>query len=205
MSQFLLIRHGDNNTLGKKLAGRLPNVHLNQNGQEQAYRLSTELSDLPIKAVYSSPLERAQETAEPIAQTHHLVVEALPALLEVDFGDWQGKSFTYLKRLRSWKHVNEHPGAFRFPNGESLAEAQTRSVEALLTLSQEHSENDTLVCVTHSDIIRLAVAHFLGMPLDHFQRIRIAPASVTALTLTDGKATFGAINQTFGIMPLHEK
>jgi probable phosphoglycerate mutase len=205
VAQFLLIRHGDNNTLGKKLAGRLPDVHLNPNGKAQAEHLAKELSHLPIKAVYSSPLERAQETAQPIAQAHHLNVELLPSLVEVDFGDWQGKSLKVLKHLGAWKMVQEQPASFCFPNGESLAAAQTRAVESLIGLTQQYSETDVLVCVSHSDIIRLAVAYFLGMPLDHFQRIRIAPASITLLSLSAGKAAFGAINQTFNAVQLHEK
>ena len=97
MAIFYLIRHGNNDLLGEKLAGRLPGVHLNQAGREQAERLAQALGDKPIKAVYASPLERTLETAQPIAAVHHLEVHNSPALLEIDFGDWSGPvSYTHL-------------------------------------------------------------------------------------------------------------
>jgi len=197
MAILFLVRHGKNGMVGKKLAGRLPGVHLNHEGQAQARRLAAEFSTLPIKAVYASPLERAQETAEPIARVHGLPVETLPGLLEIDFGDWQGKRLKRLKNDRLWKAVQGRPAEFRFPNGESFLEAQRRIAAALSALGEKFGETEMIVCVGHSDMIRLAVAHFLGLPLDHFQRLRIETASVTALNLHNGKVSFGPINLTF--------
>ena len=124
MAVFLLIRHGHNDMIGEKLAGRLPDVHLNLEGVEQAKRLALEFKDLPIKAVYASPLERAVETAQPIADAHDLRVEILPALIEIDFGEWEGENLEKLKQGRFWKHVQGSPGDFRFPGGENFLEAQ---------------------------------------------------------------------------------
>jgi probable phosphoglycerate mutase len=197
MTVILLIRHGENDTVGKTLAGRLPDVHLNEKGQAQARRLAAGLAALPIKAVYASPLERAQETAEPIAWVQGLPVKTMPALLEIDFGTWQGKRLSRLKKGRLWKTVQESPASFRFPEGESFAEAQARVAEGLVTISEQHGEKDLVVCAAHSDVIRLAVAHFLGLPLDRFQRVRIAPASVTVLYLNGGEGFFGPINCVF--------
>jgi len=197
MAVFLLVRHGHNDMIGKKLAGRLPDVHLNLEGKEQAGRLAAEFSGLPIKAVYASPLERAVETAQPIADVHDLPVEIVLALMEIDFGQWEGEDLEKLKQGREWKHVQGKPSKFRFPQGESFFDAQQRVVEGLLSLSENFSEKDMLVCAAHSDVIRLAVAHFLGLPLDNFQRIRILPASVTLLYLNKGQAFFGPINYTF--------
>lgn len=204
MAKILLIRHGQNDMVGKKLAGRLPNVHLNQRGQAQARRLAAELAALPVKAVIASPLERAQETAVPIARVHDLAVEILPDLLEIDYGYWQGKSLKQLRQRKLWKVVQEHPGEVRFPDGESFAEVQARVVDGLNTLSEKYGEKDLIVCVAHCDVIRLAVVHFLGMPLDNFQRLQIAPASVSVLCLHQGKASFGPINQTFSITKFQE-
>ncbi len=194
MTTFLLIRHGENDMVGKKLAGRLPDVHLNEKGKAQAYKVAAELADIPIKAVYASPLERAIETAEPIAESHGLEVQILPELLEIDFGEWEGKHLSRLKRGRLWKIVQGSPAAFRFPDGESFAEAQERVAAGLTALSEKFGEKDIIVCAAHSDVIRLAVAYFLGLPLDHFQRIRIAPASTTVLYLNGDTAFFGPIN-----------
>lgn len=197
MAYFLLIRHGQNDLVKKKLAGRLADVHLNEHGKAQARRLAAELASLPIEAVIASPLERTQETAVPIARVHDLPILVEPALLEIDFGKWQGKSFKQLHRSKLWKQVQEAPAGFQFPDGESFKEAQNRVSEGLINLSKGYGEKDLVVCVAHSDVIRLAVAHFLGMPLDNFQRIRIDPASVTVLCLHEGKAFFGPINHTF--------
>lgn len=197
MAVFLLVRHGHNDMIGERLAGRLPGVYLNQEGVEQAKRLASEFESLPIKAVYASPLERAIETAQPVADAHNLPVEILPALMEIDFGEWEGQELSKLKKGRFWKHVQGKPGEFRFPGGESFLEAQERVVQGISILSQQFSEKDMVVCAAHSDVIRLAVTHFLGLPLDNFQRIRILPASVTVLYLHDGQAFFGPINYTF--------
>jgi len=202
MAVFLLVRHGHNNMIGEKLAGRLPDVHLNQEGQEQAKRLAAELEKFPIAAVYASPLERAVETAQPIADAQNLPVEILPALMEIDFGEWQGEKLEKLKKGRVWKHVQGNPSDFRFPGGESFREAQVRVAQGLTILSEQFSEKEIVVCAAHSDVIRLAVAHFLGLPLDNFQRIRILPASVTVLYLNEGQAFFGPINYTFDLPKL---
>ena len=198
MAVFLLIRHGENDWVKNgKLAGRTPGVDLNERGQAQAERLAEELASTTIKAVYSSPLERAVETAEPVARVKGLEVQIHPDLNEIDFGRWTGKDLKDLRQGRQWKIVQGNPASFRFPDGESFVEAQARIVSALMTLSNEYAEKDVVVCTAHSDLIRLAVAHFLGMALDHFQRIRIAPASVTVLYLSGGQAYFGPINFTF--------
>lgn len=197
MATFLLIRHGDNDLLGNKLAGRLPGVHLNEKGQAQAQALAAGLAEMKIAAVYASPLERAQETAEPLARMHGLPVQTLPELLEIDFGEWEGKCFSQLKRSPLWKVVHGAPGSFRFPGGESFAEAQARAATGLLALSDQYGDKDLIACTSHSDIIRLTVAYFLKLPLDHFQRLRIRPASLTVLHLNDGDGFFGPINQTF--------
>ncbi len=197
MATFLLIRHGENDMVGKKLAGRLPEVHLNDRGQTQARRLAAVLAAAPIRAVYASPLDRAQETAEPIARMHDLSVITDPTLIEIDFGSWQGKSLKRLKRHKLWKVVQEQPEKVRFPGGESFVEAQARVAAGLTALSNQHGEKDLLVCAAHGDVIRLAAAHFLGMPLNYFQRIHIAPASVTILHLSGESAYLSAINQRF--------
>lgn len=202
MAIFLLVRHGQNDMVGKKLAGRLPGVHLNGKGEAQARRLAAELAVVPIKAVISSPLERAQETAEPVARIQNLPVEINEGLQEINFGTWQGKSIKQLRRRKLWKDVQNRPSAFCFPEGETFTEAQSRVAETLQTLSKTYTEKDVVVCVAHSDVIRLAVAFFLGMPLDAFQRLRIDPASVTVLCLDDGKASFGSINAVFDFMKL---
>jgi probable phosphomutase (TIGR03848 family) len=184
MPAILLIRHAENNYVKKgRLAGRMPGVHLNQKGREQAQALAEKLRGAPIKALYSSPLERAMETAEPIARALELEVIPCEDLLEVDFGDWQGKSLKGLRRLKLWKTVQHSPATTRFPGGESFAEAQFRACRALERMAGQYEEKDLIACVSHGDLIKLTVAYYLGLPLDLFQRLFVAPASFTVLAL----------------------
>ena len=182
MPTILLIRHGENDYVAKgRLAGRLPGVHLNDNGKKQAVALADALAEAPVKAVYSSPLERCMETAGPLAEKLNLSITPRKGLLEIDFGDWQNKTLKQLRRRKLWKVVQINPSRMHFPGGESFADAQMRIVNDLETLSKEHSPKDLIVCFSHSDLIRLAVAYYIGTPLDLFQRISVAPASVSTL------------------------
>ena len=196
MAVFLLVRHADNNLVGVKLAGRMPDVHLNDVGRVQAQQLAEKLSLYPLKSVISSPLERTRETAEPIACLRGLQVDIFPELTEIDFGEWEGKSLKQLKRDPLWSLVQNKPGDFRFPGGESNEEAQNRIVGTLSRQAEKFKEKDLVVCVSHGDMIRLAVAHYLGMPINNFQRLRINTASITVMYLQGRKALFGAINHT---------
>ena len=184
MPIFLLIRHGENDFIKTgRLPGRLPNVHLNDNGRKQVQMVVKSLKDMPIKAVYSSPLERALETAEPIAGAFGLKVNTLEGLTETDCGEWSGQKISDLRRSKFWKVVKFSPSRLRFPGGESFLESQKRICWELEELVRKHEPRDMLVCVSHADPIRLAVAYFLGMPLDMFQRMYIAPASITTLDI----------------------
>ncbi len=197
MPTFLLIRHGENAYVAKgRLAGRQPDVHLNENGRAQAAALAETLRGLPIRAVYSSPLERTMETAAPIAEVLRQQVHPHEGLLEVDFGEWQDKTLKALRRRKLWRTVQENPARMRFPGGETFAQAQQRIVSALESLAQTHPDpKAVLVCVSHSDLIKLAVAYYLGLPLDLFQRLHIAPASITILRMPpQGSAALLALN-----------
>lgn len=199
MTTLLLIRHGENNFVGKRLAGRLPGVILNEKGQKQAEGLAHALQKAPIKAIYSSPMERAQQTAAPLANGLGLEVKIEPGLDEVHIGDWQGRSLNQLKRLKAWKMVQSRPSAFTFPNGESFLEAQERAAAALRGIAGRHPD-DLVACFTHADIIRLVTAHFLDVPLDSFQRLGADTASITVIHLgKDGQVSVPRVNQVLGL------
>lgn len=184
MTTLLLVRHGDNDYLNKnRMPGRLPGIHLNERGRQQAEELASALAGTPLAAIYASPLERAVETAEPLARAKSLEIQIVPALVDTDVGKWQGRSWKALRRMPAWKAIQETPSRFRFPDGESFPECQTRIVAALEQIAAAHKANETVVVVFHADPIKLAVAHFLGMPLDHFQRLAVETGSVTALQL----------------------
>ncbi len=184
MPLLLLIRHGENEyTKTGKLAGHLPNVHLNERGQKQAQALADALKEVTLKAIYSSPLERAMETATPIAAVRNLKLQVEKNLIETNVGDWQGKSLKRLYLNKHWKVVQHAPSRAQFPNGETFYECQTRIVSALDAICAQYKSHDIIACVFHSDPIKLAVAHYLGLPLDQFQRLGCDTGSVTALAI----------------------
>jgi len=195
MTILLLIRHAENDYVKTgRLAGRLAGIHLNETGRQQARAVADKLTGAPVKAVYSSPLERAIETATPIAEALNLEVTLRPNLVEMDFGEWQNKKLKGLSRLKAWKVVQGAPARMRFPQGESFAEAQHRICQELDLLARQHDPKDMIICVSHSDPIKLAVAYYLGLPLDLFQRLTVSPASITALAIGEMGSQLLALN-----------
>lgn len=184
MPLLLLIRHGENDYSRKgRLAGRLPGIHLNDRGKNQADELGKALADTPLKAIYSSPLERALETAGPIAHAHGLEIIREPGLLESNVGKWQGQSIRRLALTKYWRIVQHAPSRAGHPEGETFLQTQTRIVSALDEICKKYKPHDIVACVFHSDPIKLAVTHYLGLPLDHFQRLACDTASVTMLAV----------------------
>jgi len=196
MPLLLLIRHGENEYVKTgKMAGRLPGVHLNERGRQQAADLAKALVEVPLKAIYSSPLERAVETAEPIADGRKIEIQLRPELMDNDIGAWQGRSLKALRRLKKWKIVQQAPSRFTFPEGESFIQTQTRVASCLDGIAASYRPKDIVAVVFHADPIKLAVAHYLGMPLDHFQRLGCDTGSVTVLYLSELGAHLIRLNQ----------
>ena len=197
MPLLLLIRHGENDFVKTgKLPGQTPGIHLNERGQKQAQALGDALKQVPIKVIYSSPLERAMETAGPIASARGLQVIPEPDLKDADVGRWQGKSLKALRLTNAWKIVQHAPSRFQFPEGESFPGVQTRIANALENIIRKHNKpKDIIAVVFHADPIRLAVAHFLGLPLDHFQRLSCDTGSLTALYIGEMGANLIKLNQ----------
>ena len=195
MPIFLLIRHGETDFNKKShLAGRLPNVHLTTRGQQQAKLLAEKLSQVPIKAIYASPLERTMDTAQPLAVARNLAINPLDDLLETDCGDWQGQSAKLLRRKKEWKLVQQHPSLFHFPLGESIAECQHRMVRAIETIRLRHQPQDIVACFGHADPIKQAVAYYIGLPLDNFQRLAIDVGSITIIQVAENGSRLLALN-----------
>ena len=197
MPLLLLIRHGENDFVKTgKLPGQVAGIHLNERGQKQAEALGEALKDVPIKAIYSSPLERAIETATPIANTRKLQIIPEPDLMDTDVGSWQGKSLKALRHTKLWNVVQNAPSRFRFPDGESFVESQARYVRALDRMIRSHNKpHDIIAVVFHADPIKLAVSHYLGLPLDHFQRLSCDTGSLTALYVSESGANLIKLNQ----------
>jgi probable phosphoglycerate mutase len=198
MTLIYLVRHGHNQYVEKgKLAGRTPGVHLSEHGRAQADKAAELLTRAKLRAVYASPLERTMETAEPIASAAGLDVIPEDGLLEMDYGTWQGKSLKALRRRKLWPTIQNTPSLARFPEGESFSQAQARIVSALERLQQKHHQKTAVIaCVFHSDPIKLALAHYLGLPLDLFQRLVIEPASISLIAVSSTHARILRMNDT---------
>ncbi len=198
---LLLIRHGTTDLTTKQLVGRTPGVHLNAAGRQQAERLVDRLQGISIDHVACSPLERAQETAAPLAAARSLPVQTDPDLSEANYGDWTGQEFKALRRTDLWKQVQQRPADARFPGGEAGREVQARvvgSIEALLTAHPKQ----TVAAFSHADVIKAALAHYIGIHLDLFQRLHVAPAAVSALILGAGPPGLVCVNEVGGLAEL---
>ena len=195
MTKFLLIRHATTDSVGKRLSGRLPGVLLNAAGQEQAHKLAQRLASTAIAAIYSSPLERAVQTAAPIAKALNLQPIINEDFLEMNFGDWTDAAFADLAQEEHFKLFNSFRSGTRIPGGELMLEAQTRIVAGLLKLTELHP-NETVAVVSHSDLIKAAVAYFAGIHLDMFQRLEISPASVSIIQVYAETAQILLLNNT---------
>jgi probable phosphoglycerate mutase len=183
VTRLVLARHAVTAQTGPQLSGRQPGIDLSEEGRRQAEALADRLADLPVAAVYASPIERTTQTARAVAERHGLEVQALDGVLEADYGEWTGQQLAELAKTDLWKVVQRAPSRARFPGGESLAAMQARMVAALDAVVAAHA-GELVVVVSHADPIKAAIAHYTGVHLDLFQRIVISPASVSAFAFS---------------------
>lgn len=192
----LLIRHATNDWVESgKLAGRIPGIHLNEKGRGEAEKLAQRLEKWPVKAIYSSPLERAQETAGPIATACNLPLQTSTGIGEVDYGEWAGQDLKKLSETQLWRLVKTRPSAVRFPNGESLHELQIRAVAEVEHFVDKHRGN-MFALVSHGDVIKMILAYFLGLHLDLYQRLFIRPASISIISFSPVGAYILSVNDS---------
>jgi probable phosphomutase (TIGR03848 family) len=190
----LLVRHGQTATTGRVLPGRAPGLHLSDDGRRQAEAAAQRIAKLErVAAIYASPLERARETAMPIARIRSLALRIERGLLELDVGSWTGSRLDRLSKRPEWTTVQRYPSGFRFPEGESFVEMQARVTTALARMV-EHHRGGVVVAVSHADPIKAALAHALGMHLDLFQRLAIAPGYITTIVYSAGGPTVLGMN-----------
>lgn len=195
MTKFVLIRHATTDSVGNRLSGRATGVHLNEAGREQAQILAGQLSQLPISAIYSSPLERARQTADSISALLDLQTVIWDDFLEIDFGEWTNLTFDKLNQLPEFRQFNTFRSFTRVPGGETMAEAQARMINGLEKLCTMHPEA-TVAIVSHSDLIKATIAYYAGIHLDMFQRIEISPASVSIVEIGNDCARIQLVNFT---------
>jgi broad specificity phosphatase PhoE len=180
LTRLFLVRHGSHGSLGHRLCGRTPGIGLNEAGKAETARLAKRLVRERIVAVYSSPLERAMETAIPIADALGLTIEPVEEINELELGSWSGQLFEALRNDPDWQRWNSDRGQHRAPGGESMVEVLARVAAWLEAAVRRHSE-DAVVAVCHGDVIKAALAYVLGLSLDHHDRLQIDPGSISAI------------------------
>ncbi|MBD3345188.1 MAG: phosphoglycerate mutase [Chitinivibrionales bacterium] len=197
MSRFLLIRHCEADHIGNFVAGRMDGVHLNGKGRKQADALAERLRQVPMDAIITSPLERAFESAELLAESKRIFLQKNDALSEMDFGRWTGCEFEALKDEPQWKIFNSFRSGALVPGGESILQVQCRMVSTILEINTEKPDS-TIALVSHADPIKTALIYFLGVPIDCMLRMTISPASVSVLDIGENGAVVQCINDVDG-------
>jgi probable phosphomutase (TIGR03848 family) len=193
MTILYLVRHGVTDHTGHRLSGRIPGLHLSEEGVAEAEAAARLLSKVKLSAVYSSPIERTMETAEVIAKAQGVDVIVREDLTEVDYGKWSNRSFKSVRGTKLWTTVQRWPSSARFPSGESIREVQSRALAEIDRIRTDHPRR-RVCCVTHAEVIRLILAFYLGIHIDLFQRIVVGPASTTIVNLGDDGPRVLAVN-----------
>lgn len=201
MTTFFLIRHASCSGLGQTLWGRTTGICLNEKGRLEAQRLADRFKGITLQAVYSSPLERALETAEAIARSMRLEVEKNSALNEIDFGEWTGKTFDELSSDERWRRFNTNRSMTTIPGGESFLQVQSRVVTELERLALQHP-GAAVAIVSHADVIKAAVGYFAATPIDLLQRIEISPCSVSVVAVSKDSTKLWSINNQCNLTQL---
>ncbi|HTZ38255.1 MAG TPA: histidine phosphatase family protein [Stellaceae bacterium] len=194
MTVFHLLRHGEHDVQGRICAGRMPGVALSERGRAEAEDAARRLAPRGIAAIYASPLERAQQTAAIVGQRLDLPVGVLDDLVELDFGEWTGKTFDEVRQDPRWPAWATHRSLSCIPGGETMRAVQRRVVEALMEIRERHPR-DGVVVVSHGDVIRAALVFALGMPLDFYARIEVATASLSTVRIDDHGVRVISVNE----------
>jgi probable phosphoglycerate mutase len=194
MTVFHLLRHGEHGLLGRVLAGRMPGVGLTERGRAEIAAVAERLAGEPIAAIYSSPLQRTRESAEIVAARLQLPIEFRDDVIELDFGEWTGSTFDSIRADPRWEAWRTHRSIAAIPGGESMRQVQRRAVDALLDINGRHP-HQTVVVVSHGDVIRSALLFALGMPLDSYNSIEISQGGVSAIRIDAGGIRVLGLNE----------
>lgn len=182
--KLVLVRHAVTAETGTKLSGRLPGIPLSPEGIDAAWAVAASLANMELAAVYTSPIQRCRETAQILAAPHQEKPRSLQGIVEVEYGAWSGRSLRSLYRLRLWKGLMADPAGFRFPQGETLEEVRARAVRTMRRLLRAHTD-ETVLVVSHGDVIRSLAAHALTGSVDIIHRLHVSPLGITVLESND--------------------
>ena len=197
MITLFLIRHAETDSTNISIVGNQPGIPLNRRGREQVAELMWRFRTIPLAAIYTSPLERAVETAQPIANQHKLELRRTGNLAEHGIGAWEGGRISDLEERKDWREFHLFRSMLRPPGGETLVEVQARMLRQFECIRQEH-DGGAVAVVSHAEPIRGILAHWLGIPLDLAPRVTISPASVTTVDLHPWGPRIECVNEICG-------
>jgi probable phosphomutase (TIGR03848 family) len=198
---LFLIRHAVTARTGEILTGWIPGIHLSDDGRTQARDMAERLEPIKLAAVYSSPVDRALDTAKVLASSKGLRVRTREGIGEVRYGDWEGKRLATIAKTRAWRRVVSRPGDTRFPGGETIRETQCRALDSVAAIAEQH-HGASVAAVSHADVIKLVIAYYAGIPLELYARIGVSPASVSVLWVGEGAPRIVKVNDTGSLAEL---
>ena len=187
--RMILVRHAVTAETGRKLSGRIAGIPLSSKGIEAAGAVARSIAQSSatkdLAAVYSSPIQRCRETAAILAAEYGRKPRVRAGLVEVEYGEWSGRTLKSLYRLKAWQSLMADPVEFRFPGGETLEEVRRRAVAAVLRLAERH-EKETILACSHGDVIRSLVAHSITGDVSRIHRLAVSPLGITIVDVAQG-------------------
>ncbi len=189
-----LLRHAESEANAKGvLAGRDNSVNLTSKGRRDSRRLISTLASIQFESIYSSPITRCLQTINPYLENQSKIeVRVTDSLIEMDYGSWSGKKLSTLNRKKEWELIQSQPSDFTFPNGESFQEMRKRVKNFLNSLK---SSKGPILLVSHGDVIKMALAITLDLPLNKFQSFMVSPASLSSIIYSESNRSILSTNQ----------
>ena len=202
-TSLYLVRHGQTAWNKEEVFRGRTDIPLDETGLKEAELAGEYFKTLDIEAIHSSPLSRAWQTAQKIAQFHPLDVQPLDGLLDMSFGSWEGHSLKEVKetdgeRYRQWR---EEPHLLKLPGGETLAEVRARAMSALEKAIRKHPEK-TVILVSHRVINKVLICGILGLDNSHFWQIHQDTTAINLIQYRNGKYILSLMNETCHLKPL---
>jgi len=201
MTTFILIRHGNCDAVGNYLAGRMSGIHLNKEGKTQAEAVGKRMEQIFIDVICSSPLERAIETSDSIANYQNAEIVVSDRITDIDYGEWTGKTFKELSGNPLWQIYNTSRENTRIPGGEIILEVQERMATELEAW-RTRVPDGIVAMVSHCDTIKTAIGYYTGMPLDKTMALCIDPATISVISVSDYGVQVGCVNHNGANIPM---
>lgn len=205
LTSIYLIRHGQTAWNKEEIFRGRSDIGLDETGLRQAELVGRYLKDIQIEGIYSSPLSRAWQTAERIAQFHHLEVKPLHGIIDMSFGNWEGHPHEEIKEVDShtYRQWVESPHLVRIPGGETLDEVRQRAMDSIEEVIKRHSGKN-IVLVSHRVVNKVIICGILGIDNSHFWQIAQDPTAINIIQYRNGRYILSLMNDTCHLKELND-